>query len=128
MLTTHEVVGRDMLIAKTGLQLEASQPLLQLYKRRYVALVLLVVAVLNIALSVLKAATPAGIGVLLANGELPLPQRKAHDEFLGHHAAARLGLGVYVAILIVAAQFLLLVAAAVLIVRVVGIEVDGEAA
>ena len=83
-------------------------------------------AIGNVAFRVLKVAAPAGVGVFLADGNLPLPQRQAHDELLGHHASVRPALGVHVAVFVLGTQFLLLGAAPVLIVGVVGIEVDGE--
>ena len=49
-----------------------------------------------------------------------------HKKFLGHHPAARQGVGVHVAVIILVAQFLLLVTVALVAIGVVGIEVDGK--
>ena len=49
-----------------------------------------------------------------------------HNELLGRHVAACQGLSVYVAVLIVVAQFLLLVWAPLLIEGIVGVEVNRE--
>ena len=87
---------------------------------------LLVVAVGNIAFFVFKTAVPAGIGVLLAHFNQSFPYRMRHEEFLCHQTTARQGIGVHVAIVILVAQFLLLVAVALVTIGIVGIEVDAK--
>ena len=87
---------------------------------------LFVVAAQDVAFCVLETAAPAGVGVFLAYGNLPFPQWVAHDEFLGHHAAPCLGLRVHVSVLIVAAQFLLAIAAHVLIGCIVCVKINRE--
>ena len=87
---------------------------------------LLIVAVGDIALLVLETAVPAGIGVLLANFNLPFPNRIRHEEFLCHQTTARQGIGVHVAIVILVAQLLLLIAVALVTIGIVGIEIYAE--
>ena len=87
---------------------------------------LLIVAVGDVALRVLKTAVPSGIGVLLANLNLSIPYRMRHEEFLCHQSAARQGVGVHIAVIILVAQFPLLVAVALVTIGVVGIEVDAK--
>ena len=81
-----------MLVAQACLQLEAPELLPRLHISRYVALVLLVVAVGDISLCILETAAPSGVGVFLPHFYLTFPQGMAHDEFLRQHAAARLAL------------------------------------
>ena len=87
---------------------------------------LLIVAVGDVALFVLETAVPAGIGVLLAHFYLPFPYRMLHEKLLSHQSAARQGVGVHVAVILLLAQFLLLVVVALVTIGIVGIEVDGE--
>ena len=54
------------------------------------------------------------------------PYRMCHEEFLCHQSAARQGVGVYVAVIILIAKLLLLVAVALVTIGIVGIEVDAE--
>ena len=87
---------------------------------------LLVVAVGNIALVVLETTVPSGVGIFLSNLNLSFPYRIRHEEFLCHQSAARQGIGVYIAVVILVAQLLLLVAVALVTIGIVGIEVDAE--
>ena len=115
-----------MLIAQTSRQAETSHLLPQLHEWSDSLLMLLVVAVGNIAFFVFKTAVPAGIGVLLAHFNQSFPYRMRHEEFLCHQSAARQGVGVYVTVIILIAQFLLLVAVALVTIGIVGIEVNSE--
>ena len=87
---------------------------------------LLVVAVGDVALHVLETAVPSGVSILLANLNLSFPYRMRHEEFLCHQTTARQGIGVYVAVIVLVAQFLLLIAIALVTVGIVGIEINCE--
>ena len=123
-LSADEVFRLHVLVAQTGLQLQAAQLLPQFHEGRHVSLVLLVVAVGDVALSVFEVIGPLRIGEFLADLYLPFPQRMAHDEFLGHHAASRQVVDADVAVVVLLAQFLLRGAVVLMAEGVVGIEVD----
>ena len=123
-LSADEVFRLHVLVAQTGLQLQAAQLLPQFHEGRHVSLVLLVVAVGDVALSVFEVIGPLRIGEFLANLYLPFPQRMAHDEFLGHHAASRQVVDADVAVVVLLAQFLLRGEVVLMAEGVVGVEVD----
>ena len=89
-------------------------------------LMLFIVTVGNIPFFVFKTAVPAGVGVLLAHFNLAFSNRMGHEKFLCHQSAARQGVGVHVAVIILVAELLLLVAVTLITIGIVGIEVDGE--
>ena len=87
---------------------------------------LFIVTISNIAFLVFKTAVPTGIGVFLAHFYLPFPYRMCHEKLLCHQSAARQGVGIHITVFILVAQFLLLVAIALVAISVVSIEINAK--
>ena len=125
---SSEVFRLHMLVAQSGLQLQTAQFLAHFHKRGDVTLMLLVVAVGDVALCILETAFPSGVGVFLTHFNPSFPQRVCHEELLGYQPASCQGIGVHISVFMRIAQFLLPVAVALVAVGVVGVEVDVELA
>ncbi len=85
---------------------------------------LLIVAIGDIPFLIVKSALPSRIGILFANLYLSLPQWMGDEKFLGKQMTACPALGIHIAVIVLATEFLLLMNTLLPTRRIIGIEVD----